>query len=134
MISVSIGAGEITGILIAIVGMAWALLKIVFNQFDAKQESRFQSVSARFETLEKKVSAIDSLVLEVKKLEIEQLRRDNQYSEKFVTKVDSDANQVKHDKVVDRIFTLLQQMNDKLDNKMNKNDCDIKCRTKDRGE
>jgi hypothetical protein len=118
MVNLTLGAGEIIAILGAIVTLAWALLKVTINQFEKRLDIKFNS--------------LDSLVLEVKKLEIEQLRRDNQYSEKFVTKAEMDSCQVKHDKVVERIFALLQTMSDKLDNKANKVDCDIRCRTKDR--
>lgn len=137
MIHVELGVGEIVSILIAIVALAWALLKIVFNQFDGKQEVRYQAVSSRFEGLDKKVSGIDALVLEVKKLEIEQLRRDNQYAEKFATKADMQERDTKLDKTLERLFGLCTTMNDKLDNKVNRSECDQKChvvRGKDRVE
>ena len=124
MINLSLGAGEIIAILGAIVTLAWALLKVTISQFEKRLDIKFNS--------------LDSLVLEVKKLEIEQLRRDNQYTEKFVTKAEMDNCQVKHDKIVERIFKLLETMNDKLDNKVNKSDCDqrwhAQARSKDRTE
>jgi hypothetical protein len=124
MINLSLGAGEVLGILVAITTLAWTLLQMVFKQYDEKQDARHKEVSTQYVSLEKKVSAIDALVLEVKKLEIEQLRRDAQYSEKFVTKAEMDNCQIKHDKIVERIFKLLETMNDKLDSKVNKQDCD----------
>lgn len=121
---IELGAGEVISILIAIVGLAWTLLKVTISQFEKRLDTKF--------------SALDNLLLDVKKLEIEQLRRDNYYSEKYVTKAEMDSCQVKHDKIVERIFTLLQSMNDKLDSKVNKTDCDNRwasqTRSKDRGE
>lgn len=123
--NVSLGFGEILSILIAITGFAWALLKVTIGQFERRLDVKFDSI-------DKKFSALDNLVLEVKKLEIEQLRRDNQYTEKFVTKAEMDSCQVKHDKVVERIFSLLEVMNNKLDNKVNKADCDARMRVCER--
>lgn len=127
--NVSLGAGEILSILIAVTGFAWALLKVTISQFEKRLDVKFDSI-------DKKFSALDGLVLEVKKLEIEQLRRDNQYTEKFVTKAEMDSCQVKHDKIVERIFKLLESMNDKLDSKVSRTECEGKCviRGKDRGE
>lgn len=134
MINLSLGAGEVLGILIAITTLAWTLLQMVFKQYDEKQDARHKEVSTQYVSLEKKVSAIDALVLEVKKLEIEQLRRDAQYSEKFVTKAEMESSQVKHDKIVERIFNLLETMNEKLDGKVNKKDCDNRCQVHTRGK
>lgn len=127
MVSLSIGAGEILSILIAITGFAWALLKVTIGQFERRLDIKFDSI-------DKKFSALDGLVLEVKKLEIEQLRKDNQYTEKFVTKAEMDSCQVKHDKIVERIFKLLETMNDKLDNKVDKDDCERRRQSQIRGK
>lgn len=131
MINLTIGFGEALTAIALIGGAIWGLLKLAFNQYDQKQETRHiastaqhkaqnESLTAKFSALENKVNALDVLVLEVKKLEIEQVRRDAQYSEKFVTKAENDLNLAKQEKVWDKLFTLIEKINEKLDMKANK--------------
>ena len=124
---IEIGFGEVLASLVGIITLVWALLKVTIGQFEARLVLKFDSIDGKFNSIDKKFATFDTLVLEVKKLEIEQLRRDNQYSEKFATKSEIEAGQLKHDKTVERIFALLQTMSDKLDNKVNRADCDTKC-------
>ena len=118
----SLGAGEVISILVAITGLAWALLKVTIGQFERRLDIKFDSIDSKF-------SALDNLVLEVKKLELDQLRRDNLYAEKFVTKSEIESRDNKLDKTLERLYGLLSTMNDKLDNKVNKVDCEKKCHT-----
>ena len=103
--------GELITSLSAIVAIAWALLKITIGQFEKRHDAKF--------------GAIDTLLLDVKKLEIEQLRRDNQYSEKFATKQDLESSNNHYEKTTERIFNLLNVINDKIDTKLNKSEYDL---------
>jgi hypothetical protein len=114
MVNVSLGAGEIITILGAIVGLAWTLLKLTINQFEKRLDTKF--------------SLIDSLLLDVKKLELEQLKRDNHYAEKFATKGELDSANARYEKTTERIFSLLQTINDKLDNKVSRSECEAAMR------
>jgi hypothetical protein len=110
MVSMSFGIGEIVAVLSAVIGIGWGLMKVSFAQFEKRLDTKF--------------AAIDTLLLDVKKLELEQVRRDGVYAQQFASKDELRSSLDKHDKVVERIFSLLQTMSDKLDNKIGRDDCE----------
>lgn len=110
MVQLEIGVGEVLAVLGSVVGFGWALLKLSLSQFEKRLTDKF--------------SAVNGLLLDVKKLELELVKRDGHYSQMFATKDDLQRHQDKYEKTVERIFTLLTHMSEKLDSKVAHDDCE----------
>ena len=114
---VDIGIGELLAIMTAIVGAAWGLLNISLRMFEKRLDDRFGVIG-------QKITVLDGLVLDIKRLEVEQVRRDGVFIQQYVHKEEFKEYMERQQKTVERIFTLLQSMNDKLDTKVSREECE----------
>lgn len=101
----TVGLAELMGLGLAIVGGFWTLLKVSLNQFEKRLDERFK--------------ILDHAVDDVKRLELDIVRSDTRNAQTYVT-------QANHDKILERIFKVLESMDDKLINKADASDCDDK--------
>lgn len=92
-----IGLTELSGGMVVIVGGGWALLKMSLAQFERRLDEKFR--------------VLDAAVSDVKRIEIELLRTETRYAQQYVSKAD-------YDKILERIFALLERMEKKLDGKV----------------
>jgi Icc-related predicted phosphoesterase len=100
-----LGMLELMGFAATIVGAGWTLLKISLTQFEKRLDERFK--------------LLDVAVGDVKRLELDIVRSDTRNAQMYVTKSD-------HDRILERIFKVLESMEAKLDVKANSADCDNK--------
>ena len=98
-----IGLPELMAFALANIGGGWALLRISFSQFELRLDDRFK--------------LLDKAVNDVKRIELEIVRADTRNAQTYVT-------QANHDKGLERIFTVLTSMEQKLDSKANAADCE----------
>lgn len=101
----TIGMAELVGFGMVIVGGFWTLLKLSLGQFEKRLDERFK--------------LLDVAVNDVKRLELDIVRSDTRNAQTYVT-------QANHDKILERIFSVLESMDTKLSVKANEKDCDAK--------
>lgn len=101
----TVGMAELVGFGLVIVGGFWTLLKLSLNQFEKRLDERFK--------------LLDTAVNDVKRLELDIVRSDTRNAQTYVT-------QASHDKVLERIFVVLESMDKKLSGKADAADCDAK--------
>lgn len=101
----TVGIAELMGFGLTIVGGFWTLLKLSLNQFERRLDERFK--------------LLDLAVNDVKRLELDIVRADTRNAQTYVT-------QASHDKILERIFKVLESMDDKMSNKTNHSDVDDK--------
>ena len=107
---IELGLGELLASITTGIGAIWVIVKIAFGQFERRLNEKF--------------TALDGLLLDVKKLEIEQVKRDAIYANQFVHKEEFKSYADSQSRTIERVFGLLTQINDKLDRKVDKEDCD----------
>ena len=100
-----LGLPELIAFVLANIGGGWALLRLSFAQFELRIKDQFK--------------LLDKAVNDVKRIELEIVRADTRNAQTYVT-------QENHDKVLERIFTALTSMEQKLDSKANAADCEAK--------
>ena len=100
-----LGLTELIAFVLANIGGGWALLRLSFAQFELRIKDQFK--------------LLDKAVNDVKRIELEIVRADTRNAQTYVT-------QTNHDKVLERIFTALTSMEQKLDSKANAADCEAK--------
>lgn len=98
----TVGIVELIGLGLTIVGAGWTLLKLSLNQFEKRLDERFK--------------LLDVAVNDVKRLELDIVRSDTRNAQTYVT-------QTNHDKILERIFNVLESMDAKLAVKANEKDC-----------
>lgn len=101
----TVGIAELMGFGLTIVGGFWALLKLSLSQFEKRLDERFK--------------ALDAAMNDVKRLELDLVRADTRNAQTYVT-------QISHDKILERIFKVLESMDAKLAVKADAADCDGK--------
>jgi uncharacterized membrane protein YhiD involved in acid resistance len=101
----TVGIGELVGLGLAVVGGFWTLLRISLAQFESRLSEKFK--------------LLDSAVNDVKRIELDLVRSDTRNAQTYVT-------QASHDKILERIFTVLESMDNKLGSKADAADCDAK--------
>jgi len=100
-----LGLPELVGFAVTIVGGGWTLMKMSLSQFEKRLDERFK--------------LLDMAVNDVKRLELDIVRSDTRNAQTYVT-------QANHDKILERIFKVLESMEAKLDVKANSADCEHK--------
>lgn len=100
-----IGIPELLSFAAILVGGGWTLLKLSLNQFESRLDEKFR--------------ALDMAVQDVKRLELEVVRAETRNAQTYVT-------QASHDKILERIFKVLESMDDKMGNKADHDDVDNK--------
>lgn len=90
----TVGLTELIGFGITLVAGGWTLLKMSLNQFERRLDEKFK--------------LLDCAVQDVKRLELEIVRTDTKNSQIYVTRQE-------HDKVLERIFQVLDKMDKKID-------------------
>jgi hypothetical protein len=98
----SIGAGELIWFIVALIGGGWALLTLSFKQFEKRLENKFEAQNQR-------LAAMEAMTLDIKRLEIEIVKRDSQYIPRSEVQVS-----------LDRVFSVLRDIDMKLDKKADK--------------
>lgn len=118
---------EALGLVAMLIGSAWGLLKLTAIQFNKGLDARFAAAETlateRSRQQDAKLSHIDSMMSKVQALENEVLKRHADYLEKFCTKTEltRESDDSKH--ALDQIFTLLREINEKLSNKVSREEC-----------
>ncbi len=119
----TVGLGELIGAVAVLVGAAWALLTLLFRQFEKRLDEKFEAFSLaattekhnlddKFKNLDDKfknysdqLTKIDYFALELKRLENDILRRDSI----VVTRSE-------FEKTSEKIFKLLEVISEKVTN------------------
>lgn len=101
----TIGLPELIGFVATLVGAGWALMRMSFNQFERRLDEKFK--------------LLDTAVNDVKRLELDIVRTDTRNAQIYITKID-------HDKILERIFSVLERMDKKLDGKADASECEAK--------
>ena len=114
---VTFGIGELLGALATVVGIGWAILRMSFAQFEKRVDEKLDSLDSKFSTIER-------LELDIKRVEVDGIRGASQQAILFATKEELSRAQEKHDKTMERVFGLLQAINDKLDRKVDRDECE----------
>ena len=89
-----VGIPELLAFSVTLIGGGWTLLKLSLNQFENRLDEKFKT--------------LDTAVQDVKRLELEGVRAETRNAQTYVT-------QVAHDKILERIFKVLESMDVKLD-------------------
>lgn len=100
-----VGIPELLAFAATLIGGGWTLLKLSLNQFEDRLDEKFKT--------------LDTAVQDVKRLELEAVRSETRNAQMYVTKAD-------HDKILERIFKVLESMDEKLSNKPDNEDIDQK--------
>lgn len=100
-----VGVPELLAFSAVLIGGGWTLLKLSLNQFESRLDEKFKT--------------LDMAVQDVKRLELETVRSETRNAQLYVTKAD-------HDKILERIFRVLESMDAKLSNKPDKEEVDQK--------
>lgn len=103
---VTVGITELLGAVISVIAAGWALLNISFDQFEKRLDGKFEGQSERIQRLE-------LLTLDVKRLEVEIVKRDSLY----VPRSELQAT-------FDKMFNILREIQTSLDKKVDRDDCD----------
>lgn len=106
---------DAVGLVVLLIGGAWALLKSNASQFN-------KGLDMRFAAQDEKLKHIDILMLDIKRVELETARRDSDYMGKFCTKDELRAINDRSERVSNQIFELLRRIDDKLDAKVNRDE------------
>jgi len=106
---------DAVGLVVMLIGGAWALLKSNASQFN-------KGLDLRFSSQDEKLKHIDILMLDIKRVELETARRDSEYIGKFCTKDELRAINDRSERVSSQIFELLRHIDDKLDTKVNRDE------------
>lgn len=101
----TVGLAELIGFGLTLVGGGWTLLKLSLNQFEKRLDERFK--------------LLDLAVSDVKRLELDIVRSDTRNAQTYMT-------QANHDKMLERIFKILESMDAKLSGKADAADCEHK--------
>lgn len=101
----TVGLAELIGFGLTLIGGGWTLLKLSLSQFEKRLDERFK--------------LLDIAVNDVKRLELDIVRSDTRNAQTYVT-------QANHDKILERIFKVLESMDAKLAVKADAADCDMK--------
>lgn len=101
----TVGLAELIGFGLTLVGGGWTLLKLSLNQFEKRLDERFK--------------LLDLAVSDVKRLELDIVRSDTRNAQTYMT-------QANHDKILERIFKVLESMDAKLSSKADAADCEHK--------
>jgi hypothetical protein len=107
---------EAISLVVLLIGAAWALLKMNAVQFN-------KGLDARFHTQDEKLKHIDLLMMDMKRIELDTARREVEYIGKFCTKDELRELGGRSERVSNEIFSLLRRIEDKLDNKVSKDEC-----------
>ena len=97
----TVGVGEILTFVCAISAAGYALIKMALGQFEKR--------------LDEKLKNLDTVLSDVQRLELEIVRTDSRAAQIYVTKAE-------HDRVLERIFIVLERVESKLDQKLDKDD------------
>lgn len=100
-----IGLPELLSFAAVLIGGGWALLKLSLGQFERRLDDKFKT--------------LDVAVNDVKRIELELVRSDTRNAQQYVTKLEQE-------KVLERIFKVLESMDSKLANKADHEDVDQK--------
>lgn len=106
MIEISV-TQQLVGAAAALIAGGWTMLKVSLVQFEKRLDEKFK--------------VLDTAVGDVKRLELELLRLDTRNAQVYITRAE-------HDKVLERIFSLLERLDKKLDGKASIDDLHIKLR------
>lgn len=120
--------GEIVTVLGTIVGFGWGLLQLSFKQFEKRQDEKFEALRTSLNEQNKKFSMVEVLALDVKKLEIEIVKRDGEYARLYINKDDfaSFRNEMKQG--LNELFALTRAIDTKLDGKIDRQECTARMR------
>lgn len=111
------GVGELFGAVVTIIGAGWVLLRLTFSQYDDKQ-------TLRFKALDEKFGKMETVMHDVKRLELEQIRVEGRMSIAYATKEEMFRMEEKTTKTLERVFGLLTTINEKLDGKVSRDECE----------
>jgi len=100
-----VGLGELFGAVVAIIGAGWVLLQIAFKQFERRLDDKFQAQGVR-------IAALEGVALDIKRLELEIVKRDSAY-----------IYRSEYNTALQRIFDKLESIDGKLSNKVDREDC-----------
>lgn len=109
----------------------WGLLKLAAYQFSKGLDERFHAMhdlfTRRADEQDKKLTHIDDMASRMQSLELEGYKRHAQNLELFCTKNELAAVSAKQDRTLEGIFSLLREIDEKLGNKVSREEC-RKCR------
>lgn len=117
MVELSVGVGEIATVLGGTVGIGWALLRMTMGQFEKRLDEKFSNQTQR-------MNALEVIAVEIKKMEVEQIRMEGRLNIVHATKEELSRAEEKLEKTVERVFGILQAINDKLDGKVDRDECE----------
>jgi uncharacterized membrane protein YccC len=100
-----LGIGELVGAVVAIIGAGWVLLQLAFRQFELRLDDKFKAQGVR-------IAAIEGVTLDIKRLELEVVKRDSSY-----------VSRQEYNLALQRIFDKLELIDGKLSNKVDRSDC-----------
>lgn len=95
----------------------FALIRWSLSQFEVRLNEKFSAANVR---LNEKFEKVDSLIIDVKRLEFESLKRHADYIALFVQRTEYLEAQRQSNSVVNRIFKLLQGLSETMNGKVDK--------------
>lgn len=120
----NIGVGELAGSVIAIIGAGWVLLQLAFRQFEKRLDDKFDAQSREISAQSAKISVLEQISNEVKRLELENIRVESRSNITFATKEELIRAIEKNEKTIERVFNVLQKIDEKIEGKIDRDDCE----------
>lgn len=120
--------GEVIAILGVVIGITWAaiwwLIKLSFSQFSIGLVSKFDGFTQQLQNVQSRLTSLEGVACDLKRLELEMVKRDGIYAQSFVQRDEFRIYQQEQKDAVAKVFDILEKINDKLDDKMSRTECE----------
>lgn len=99
-----LGISQLIASVLSIIGAGWVLLQVAFKQFERRLDDKFQAQGLR-------ISSLEGVALDIKRLELELVKRDGSY-----------VSRQEYNLALQRIFDKLESIDEKLSKKIDRDE------------
>lgn len=121
--SITVNLGTIAIALVFLWGIFRWLLEKNFIQFSSNLDIKFEGFTQQLFNVQSRLSNLEGVTLDIKRLELEIVKRDGQNVQTFVLRDEFKEYQAEQRLVSEKMFDYFEKITDKLDNKVSKVDC-----------
>jgi hypothetical protein len=111
---------NILGLSATVIGGIWILLKMSVGQYEKRVDEKFRALS-------EKLSAIDKVLEDVRRIELDNAKRETEMMREYVLRRDFLTHIDQQNQNSKRIYELLEQLSQRLEGKVDKADCKESC-------
>lgn len=119
-----IGTGELIGATATVIAAGWVLLQLAFRQFEKRLDDKFDLQSKEIAAQSAKISVLEQISNEVKRLELESIRVESRSNITFATKEELVRAIEKMEKTIERVFQVVERIDLKIDSKVDRDECE----------